>query len=113
VVEGQRRLRASVALAGAAQQRAHAGDELARAERLGEVVVGAEVEAADAVVLGRLCGEHDDRDVGVAAHLAAHLLAGQVREHEVEDHDARPERLRQREQVAAADRGQHLVTVGL
>ena len=39
--------------------------QLAHAERLGEVVVGAELEAGDAVALPAR-GEHQDRDVGVA-----------------------------------------------
>ena len=39
-----------VLLARAAQQRAHAREQLAQRERLDEVVVGAGVEAGDAVV---------------------------------------------------------------
>src|SRR3954449_3106322 len=68
-VEAQHRLGDRAALAGTAQERADAGDELARAERLDEVVVGAEVEPADAVVLGGLRREHHDRDVRVAAQV--------------------------------------------
>ena len=39
----------------------HARDELVRAERLGEVIVGADVEADDAVGLLGTRGDHDDR----------------------------------------------------
>ena len=45
----------------AAQQRAHAGDQLARAERLGQVVVGAQLQADDAVELLGARGQHQDR----------------------------------------------------
>ena len=70
---------------GAAQQGAHAGDELAGREGLDEVVVGAELEADDAVLDLALGGEHDDGDVGGLADGAAHALAGELGEHEVED----------------------------
>ena len=43
-----------------AQQRAHSGDHFVRAERLGDVVVGAELEPDDAVGFLGAGGEHDD-----------------------------------------------------
>ena len=73
----------------AAQQRAHARDELVRAERLRQVVVGAELETDDALGFLGAGGEHDDRDRGgrlVRAHDAADLEAVDVRQHQVE-HD--------------------------
>ena len=69
----------------AAQQGAHAGDQLARAERLDQVVVGAQLQADDAVLDLALGGEHDDGHVGVVADGAANALAGNAREHEVKD----------------------------
>ena len=54
----------AVTAARAAQQRAHARHELVGAERLGEVVVGAELEADDALRLLGARGEHDDGDRG-------------------------------------------------
>ena len=50
--------------AASAHDRPHARDELAGAERLHDVVVGAELEAHDPVDLLAASGEHDDRDVG-------------------------------------------------
>ena len=91
----------------AAQHRADAGEELARHEGLGEVVVGAHLEADDAVHILAARGEHQDRGVGVRpaarAQVAAQgesVLAGH---HEVE-HD----------QVDAVglERGLHLAPVG-
>ena len=55
----------------AAQDRAHAGDHLGAAERLDDVVVGAELEADDAVGLGAAGGEDDDRDAATGADRAA------------------------------------------
>ena len=47
---------------GAAQDRVHAGDHLGRREGLGDVVVGAEAQARDGlVVLFAARGEQDDR----------------------------------------------------
>src|SRR5262245_24176480 len=45
----------------APQQRADAREELARRERLGEVIVGPQLEAHDAVGFVLAPGEHDDR----------------------------------------------------
>jgi hypothetical protein len=53
----------------AAQHRPHAGEELARAEGLRQVVVGAELEAEHPVDLIALRGQHDDRHGGLASEL--------------------------------------------
>ena len=50
-----------------AQQRAHAAHELGDRERLGDVVVGAELEAEHAVDLGVARRQHDDRHVRLGA----------------------------------------------
>jgi hypothetical protein len=57
---------------GAAEDGAETGDQLADAEGLGDVVVGAGVEAADLVDLLGAGGQHDD---GHQAIEAAQLLA--------------------------------------
>ena len=44
-----------------AQHRADARRQLAQAERLGDVVVGAVLETGDPVVFARARGQHDDR----------------------------------------------------
>ena len=74
----------------AAHQGADARDELVGAERLGQVVVGADVEPDDAVGLFGACGHHDDRDRrrrGVGAKRAAHLQPAHAGQHDVEDHE--------------------------
>ena len=72
---------------GAAQQRLDARQQLARLERLGQVVVGAELEADDAVHRLAARGEHQQRQVArarVGAQLAAEVEAVAVGQHQVE-----------------------------
>jgi hypothetical protein len=83
------------------EDRLHARDELARVERLREVVVGADLEPDDLVhvlVAGR---QHQDRHVGGLADPPAHLDAVDVREHQVEDDQGRLLRGRLRERLGA------------
>src|SRR5206468_2752561 len=54
---------------------ADAGDQLAQAEGLHDVVVGAELEADDAVALLAARGDDDDRHVRPRAQLAADVEA--------------------------------------
>ena len=68
------------------QHRAHARHELARRERLHDVVVGAELEPDDAVRLVAVPAQHDHRHRVVGAHLSQHVEAAHLRETEVE-HD--------------------------
>ena len=70
---------------GAAEHGPDAGDELARAERLDHVVVGAELEAGDPVDLVAAGREDQDRDAGVAADRADDVEAVDARQAEVED----------------------------
>ena len=64
----------------------HARQELGHAEGLGDVVLGAELEAHHLVHLRAARGEHRDRHfVALAAQCAEHLEAVQPREHHVED----------------------------
>src|SRR4051812_11659894 len=70
----------SVARPGASQQRAHAGTQLLDRERLDEIVVGAGVEAFDAVVDGVARRDDEDRHGIVAtAQRAAHLDPADLR----------------------------------
>ncbi len=60
-------------------------DEFGEPERLGDVVVGAGVEPDDHVHLLGACGQHDDRQVGMAGpNLATHVEPVDVRQCQVE-----------------------------
>ena len=86
VLERERRL-LLVVLARAAQQRAHAREQLAQRERLDEVVVGAGVQPGDAVVDLFARGQHQHRRaVAALAQAPADLQAVDVRHRDVEDH---------------------------
>ena len=87
---GRRRQRA----ARPAQHRLHPGGELPGRERLGHVVVGAELEADDAVGLLAEGGEDDDGDGRRRPDPFAHLEAAEAGQHQVEHHQLR--RVRQR-----------------
>ena len=66
------------------------GDQLARAERLGHIIVGAGLEAANAVSFLAARGQHDDRNVGgrrAAAQAAADFDAADALDHPVEEDD--------------------------
>ena len=69
----------------AAQDGAQAGLQLARLEGLGEIVVGAELEADDAVHRLAARGQHQDRHVAGAAQAAAEIEPVGIGQHEVED----------------------------
>jgi hypothetical protein len=71
----------------AAGQRPHPGQQFVQRERLGEIVVGAGVQAADLVEHGVAGGEHEHRHPAAAgADLPAHLEAVRRRDHRVEHH---------------------------
>ena len=75
---------------GAAQDRADPCDELARAERLGQVVVGAELEPEELVQLVVARRQHHDRDRRVAPQLAGDVEAVEAGQAEVEDDQVGP-----------------------
>ncbi len=73
--------------AGAPQQRLDAGQQLARLEGLGQVVVGAELEADDAVGGLAARGQHHQRQAArgrLAAQLAREVEAVAIGQHQVE-----------------------------
>ena len=89
----------------APQDGAHPRQQLARVERLGQVVVGAELEPDDLVDVVALGGEHDDRRVGALgqrADAAADLEPVDAGEHDVEQHHV---------EVALLQRGQPALPV--
>ena len=69
-----------------AAARAHARQQLADAERLGQVVVGAGVERRDLVVLAAARRQHDDRHRRPLAQVADEVDAVAVGQSEVEQH---------------------------
>ena len=75
----------------AAQDGADAGGELVGVERLGDVVVGAEVEALGLVGGRALGGQQDHGDGAALAELAHDLDAVEVGHHDVEQDDVRPD----------------------
>src|SRR5579859_4908831 len=91
----------------AAQDGLDPQDQLARAERLGDVVIGAELQAGDPVLLARLGGQHEDGHGSGRAQLASDGLAGHVRQAEIEHHQVRGDRGRQGERLRAGTGGQH------
>ncbi len=73
---------------GPPQQRLDPAQRLARAERLDHVVVGAELQPEEPVVLLAPCAQDDDGGVVVLGAAAAqHLEAGHEGQHDVEDDD--------------------------
>ena len=74
----------------AAEDRAHARHDLAHAEGLDDVVVGAELEPDDPVGLRPAGGDHDDRDVRAAPQLSADVAAVAVGQAQVEQHEVGP-----------------------
>ena len=73
----------------AAQQGVHAGDELHHAEGLGQVVVGASIQAAHLVVFRALGREHHHRHMLgglIGAQAAQNLQPVDARQHDVEQH---------------------------
>jgi hypothetical protein len=84
----------------APQQRAHARDELARAERLRHVVVRAELEPGDALRFLAARRQHDHgnrRSGGILAQRLTHEQAVHPRQHQIEQHQRRRRRLDLRE----------------
>ena len=97
--------------AGAAQHRLHPLDQQALAERLVDVVVGAEVEAEDLVDLLVLGGQDDHRQVGGLAQAPQHLHAVHARHLHVEDGQVRRVALQRRQAGGAVVVGLHRVAV--
>src|SRR5262249_22479860 len=68
------------------EERVDARQQFAELERFGHVVVRAEVEAENDVLLLAFGGEHDDGHINAAAaHHAADLVAIDARQHDVQE----------------------------
>jgi hypothetical protein len=72
-----------------AQDRLDPQHELPRAERLRDVVVGAEFQAPDPVLLAALGGQHQDRNRDGGTELAGHRFSRDVGQTEIQDHQIR------------------------
>src|SRR6266516_7940481 len=72
---------------GAPQDCLHAGDELARRERLRQVIVGAELEPGDSVGLLVARGEHEDWHVRASPHQPGDVEPVDAGQADVEDDD--------------------------
>ena len=75
----------------AAQHGADARDQFLRLEGLYDIVVGAELEPEHLVKDLSLCREHNDRRLGTLSNLATYLVAVDMRQHEVQEHEIRGE----------------------
>ena len=71
----------------AAHHRVDPGQQLAGAERLGNVVVRPHRQSDELVDLFVACGGHDDAAVGEPTHDSADLDTVQQRQAQIEDHD--------------------------
>ena len=88
VLEGQCAVLLVIVVTRTPQERAHARKQLAQRERLDEVVVGAGVEAGDAVVDPFAGGQHQHRRaVAAVAQAPTDLEPVDVGHRHVEDHD--------------------------
>ena len=94
-----------------AQHGLQPGRQLARRERLRDVVVGADLEAEHAVDLLVARGQHHDREIGAVADLAADVEAVDARQADVEDDDADLVAAELGERVLAGAHPQHAVAV--
>ena len=87
---------------GPAQDRLDPGNDLPGRERLGDVVVGAQLEAEHAIDLAVAGGEHEHGDVGRRPKLAAHVEAVETAgETDIQDHQAWPLALHANESFVA------------
>ncbi len=93
-----------------------AGQQFARGERLGDIVVGPGLQAAHPVILALARGQHDDGDVRrflVAAQAAAHLDAADTLDHPVEDDEVGRFFLRHDHGFLAIGGDAHIITLVL
>ena len=63
----------------------HSRHHLTRAERLCNVIVGAETKTANLIDIILLCGDHDDRGVLCLPDFSAYLKSIHPRQHEIQD----------------------------
>jgi hypothetical protein len=79
----------SISRADAAQDHVHSRDQLARAERLCDVIVAADLQPQHAIDLVVARGEKQDRHVGGPSDLPAHFEPVELGHADVEDDEVR------------------------
>jgi len=90
------------------QHRPHPGDQLARVERLAEIIVGADLKADDAVDVFFQRGQENDGHVrALGAQIPADIEPRPVREHDIEHDEIDLVRRQPLVQLVAACREQH------
>ena len=99
--------RRAFGMAGAAQHGAYARQQFLGTEGLGQIIVGAGVEARDAVVLADARGQHDDRRGDALAKLAQEFKSVQHGQHHIENDQVERAFERAREAGAAVVDGFH------
>src|SRR5262249_41810653 len=75
------------------QDRLDPGHQLARIERLGQIVVGPKLQSDDLIDVVVAGGDHDDWEIAVSTQVPADLPAVELRQHQVEHYQVRPGRL--------------------
>src|SRR5579884_2575774 len=96
--------------AGATDDGVDPGQDLAHGEGLGDVVVGAHLQAEDRVDLGVPGGEHDHRHPAALAQVPADVQTVHPGQHEVEEDQVGPGRPRQPQAPNPVAGLEHLVT---
>ena len=102
--------------ADAAQHGAQPRQQLGHREGLGQIVVGAGIQAADAVGFLAARRQHDDGDVAgflASAQAAADLDAGKLRQHPVQHHQIGLFLGRDQQRLLAIARFQHPIALAL
>jgi hypothetical protein len=87
--------------------------QLARLERLGHIVVGAELQADDPVDVVPARGQHDDRNAARPADAPQRLHPVQARHHHVENHDLELARRGEPRRGLTVVHGGHLEPIAL
>jgi hypothetical protein len=67
---------------------AHASHQFPRVERLGQIIVGAQIQADDAVHVVGAGRQHEHRHTALLAQLPQNLEAVHAGQHDVQDHQA-------------------------
>ncbi len=91
----------------AAEDRLHPRHQGPGIERLGDVVVGAQLEPDNRVHVVRPRREHQDRGLAAAPDLAADIEPILLRQHQVQDHEVRVVAQVERERIVTVARGDH------